>query len=138
MQVEQSPPAPLSKYRGLKPFKKGNDPRRAVRKAQVPVATTAAAMVLLVEQSMAITQKVIDKALAGDNECLRMCMDRIIPVRSTLVMRTAEATAGETPDLVAQRQEVERQLFAIFSGALSAKAPPSPPMIEGKAKRVKG
>ena len=36
------------------------------------------------EKSGEIVQKVIDKAMDGDVHCLKMCMDRILPVQKAV------------------------------------------------------
>ena len=41
---------------------------------------TALARELMSEKSGEIVQKVIDKAMDGDVHCLKMCMDRVLPV----------------------------------------------------------
>jgi hypothetical protein len=43
--------------------------------------TTVALETLLDGQAQALTQKAIDLALAGDITALRLCLDRILPVR---------------------------------------------------------
>lgn len=45
---------------------------------------TALARELMSEKSGEIVQKVIDKAMDGDVHCLKMCMDRILPVQKAV------------------------------------------------------
>jgi hypothetical protein len=65
-----------AKTRG-KPFKPGNPgkPRGARNKATMAVAT------LLEGEKEALTRKAIERALDGDVTALRLCLDRISPVK---------------------------------------------------------
>ena len=54
---------------------------------------TALARELMSEKSTEIVQKVIDKAMEGDVHCLKMCMDRILPVQKAVDSNRAKNDA---------------------------------------------
>src|SRR6266513_79959 len=62
-------------------FKKGKSGNPAGRPKGTRNRTTLAAEALLEGQAEAITQKVVEMALAGDLTAARMCLDRILPIR---------------------------------------------------------
>ena len=68
------------KQRG-RPFEKGASGNPSGRPRGSRNATTLALEVLLDGQAQALTQKAIDLALTGDIPALRLCLDRILPLR---------------------------------------------------------
>src|SRR4051795_11090305 len=68
------------KQRG-RPFQKGRSGNPEGRPKGSRNITTVALETLLDGQAIALTQKAIDLALAGDIAALRLCVDRILPPR---------------------------------------------------------
>jgi hypothetical protein len=62
-------------------FRKGQSGNPAGRPAGSRNAATLACEALLEGQAEALTQKAVDMALAGDTVALKICIDRIFPVR---------------------------------------------------------
>jgi hypothetical protein len=62
-------------------FVKGQSGNPSGRPKGARNTTTVAVETLLDGQAQALTQKAIDLALAGDITALRLCLDRILPVR---------------------------------------------------------
>jgi Family of unknown function (DUF5681) len=65
----------------LKPFRPGQSGNPKGRPKGSRNRTTLAIESLLEGQATALTQKAIDLALSGDRIALRICLDRILPVR---------------------------------------------------------
>jgi Family of unknown function (DUF5681) len=65
----------------LKPFRAGQSGNPNGRPRGSRNATTLALESLLDGQAKALTQKAVDLALSGDLIALRICLDRILPVR---------------------------------------------------------
>jgi hypothetical protein len=65
----------------LKPFRPGVSGNPSGRPRGSRNATTIALESLLDGQATALTQKAVDLALEGDLIALRICLDRILPVR---------------------------------------------------------
>ena len=65
----------------LKPFRPGQSGNPSGRPRGSRNATTIALESLLNGQAKALTQKAVDLALAGDLVALRICLDRILPIR---------------------------------------------------------
>jgi hypothetical protein len=65
----------------LKPFRPGQSGNPKGRPKGSRNKTTLAVESLLDGQATALTQKAIDLALSGDLIALRICLDRILPVR---------------------------------------------------------
>jgi hypothetical protein len=65
----------------LKPFRPGQSGNPSGRPRGSRNASTIALESLLDGQAKALTQKAIDLALAGDLIAIRLCLDRILPVR---------------------------------------------------------
>lgn len=68
------------KQRG-KPFKRGESGNPTGRPKGARHKATLAVETLLDGEAEALTRKAIELALAGDMTALRLCMDRIMPVR---------------------------------------------------------
>jgi len=69
-----------SKQRG-RPFKPGQSGNPHGKPIGTRHKTTLAVETLLEGQAEAITQKAVELALAGDTVALRLCLDRIAPLR---------------------------------------------------------
>src|SRR5262245_23559476 len=65
----------------LKPFRPGQSGNPNGRPRGSRNTTTIALESLLDGQAKALTQKAVDLALSGDLIALRICLDRILPVR---------------------------------------------------------
>src|SRR5262245_58141877 len=65
----------------LKPFRPGQSGNPQGRPRGSRNATTIAIESLLDGQAKALTQKAVDLAWSGDLSALRICLDRILPVR---------------------------------------------------------
>jgi len=74
------PEKTTGKQRG-RPFLKGQSGNPNGRPKGARNTTTVALETLLDGQAQALTQKAIDLALVGDITALRLCLDRILPVR---------------------------------------------------------
>lgn len=75
-------PTPAKKVRG-KPFAKGNPGRQPGSRN----TATKAAEALLEGEAEALTRKAIDQAKAGDMTALKLCLDRLVPVRRERTIR---------------------------------------------------
>jgi hypothetical protein len=64
--------------KGMKPLNPTGRPKGSVNKY------TALARELMSEKSPEIVNKVISKAMEGDVHCLKMCLDRILPVQKAI------------------------------------------------------
>jgi hypothetical protein len=64
--------------KGMKPLNPTGRPKGSVNKY------TALARELMSEKSPEIVKKVISKAMEGDVHCLKMCLDRILPVQKAI------------------------------------------------------
>jgi hypothetical protein len=80
MAASASAETTASQQRGA-PFKPGQSGNPAGRPKGARHKTTLAIEALLDGQHEKLTQKAIDLALAGDMQALRICMDRLAPVR---------------------------------------------------------
>ena len=70
-----------------RPFKQGQSGNPVGRPAGSRNRATLAAEALLEGQAEALTSKAIEMALDGDLTALRICMDRIVPVRRERLIR---------------------------------------------------
>ena len=64
--------------KGMKPLNPAGRPKGSVNKY------TALARELMSSKSPEIVDKVISKAMEGDVHCLKMCLDRILPVQKAI------------------------------------------------------
>src|SRR6266853_3738609 len=71
------------------PFDKGRSGNPAGRPAGSRNKATLATEVLLDGQSAALTQKAVDRALAGSDLALKLCLDRILAPRRERTVRFA-------------------------------------------------
>jgi len=65
-------------YKGMKPLNPAGRPKGSVNKY------TALAREVMSAKGPEIVNKVIEKAMDGDVHCLKMCMDRILPVHKAV------------------------------------------------------
>jgi hypothetical protein len=65
-------------YKGMKPLNPAGRPKGSVNKY------TALAREVMSAKGPEIVDKVIEKALEGDVHCLKMCIDRILPVHKAV------------------------------------------------------
>lgn len=89
------------KTRG-RPFARGNSGRPRGSRHKTTVAIEA----LLEGQHAALTQKVIAKALEGDVTALKLCLDRLAPVRRDVPVRVALPEVDGASDLLAASSAV--------------------------------
>ncbi|MCS5551028.1 MAG: DUF5681 domain-containing protein [Gammaproteobacteria bacterium] len=66
------------------PFKKGVVQNPGGRKKGSLGKNTLLAREMMGERGPAVVQKVIDMAMEGDVHCLKMCIDRILPVHKAI------------------------------------------------------
>jgi len=66
------------------PFKKGEIQNPGGRKKGSLGKNTLLAREMMGERGPAVVQKVIDMAMEGDVHCLKMCIDRILPVHKAI------------------------------------------------------
>jgi len=77
--------AETKKKRGNPAFKKGMKPLNPAGRPKGSVNKyTALARELMSSKSPEIVDKVISKAMEGDVHCLKMCLDRILPVQKAI------------------------------------------------------
>jgi len=100
----RAPPATVNTVpKQLRPFRPGQSGNPNGRPKGSRNATTLALESLLDGQAKALTQKAIDLALAGDLIALRICLDRILPVRKDRPIEFVLpeiATIADTPKAI--------------------------------------
>jgi len=74
-------------HKGMKPLEGVGRPKGSVNKY------TALARELMSDKSPEIVAKVIEKAMEGDVNCLKMCLDRILPVHKAVDSSRTKADA---------------------------------------------
>ena len=74
-------------HKGMKPLNPGGRTKGSVNKF------TALARELMSNKSPEIVAKVIEKAMEGDVNCLKMCLDRILPVHKAVDSSRTKADA---------------------------------------------
>jgi hypothetical protein len=87
----------------LTPFRPGQSGNPNGRPKGSRNRTTLALESLLDGQAQALTQKAIDLALAGDLTALRICLDRILPIRKDRaieIVLPAIATIADAPKAI--------------------------------------
>lgn len=65
-------------YKGMAPLKGAGRPKGSVNQY------TALARELMTEKGPDIVNKIVDMAMDGDVHCLKMCIDRILPVHKAI------------------------------------------------------
>src|SRR5438874_12919139 len=88
---ETSIDAPLDRPRG-RPVQRGTSGNPAGRPAGSRNRTTLAVQALLDGEAEALTRKAIELASNGDLNALRLCLDRVIPIRRDQPLPTFEMT----------------------------------------------
>ena len=113
-----------------RPFEKGNPgrPRGSRNK------TTSAVEALLDGQAVAITNKIVEMALAGDRGAMRLCFERILPPRS------GRAVSLDLP-AVASAEDAASAMSAIIAAVASGEITPSEaaavsPLIESATRAI--
>ena len=92
--------------KGMKPLNPTGRPKGSVNKY------TALARELMSEKSPEIVNKVISKAMEGDVHCLKMCLDRILPVQKAIDSTRTKADAQVIIN-VSSLDSIQQQLNAI-------------------------
>jgi|TARA_R100001463_G_scaffold1451_1_gene6541 hypothetical protein len=110
--------AETKKKRGNPNFKKGMEainpkgrPKGSVNKY------TALARELMSNKSPEIVEKVISKAMEGDVHCLKMCLDRILPVHKAVDSTRTKADAQVIIN-VSSLDSIQQQLDVTPEGEL--------------------
>jgi len=105
----------------LKPFRPGRSGNPNGRPKGSRNATTLALESLLDGQAKALTQKAVDLALSGDLIALRICLDRILPVRKNrpieFVLPTIESIADAPKAIAAITAAVARGEITVTDAA---------------------
>ena len=97
--------------KGMKPLNPAGRPKGSVNKY------TALARELMSEKSPEIVNKVISKAMEGDVHCLKMCLDRILPVQKAIDSTRTKADAQVIIN-VSSLDSIQQQLNVIPEGEL--------------------
>ena len=90
----------------MKPLNPAGRPKGSVNKY------TALARELMSEKSPEIVNKVISKAMEGDVHCLKMCLDRILPVQKAIDSTRTKADAQVIIN-VSSLDSIQQQLNTI-------------------------
>ena len=106
---------PQRRPRG-RPFDKGRSGNPAGRPAGSRNKATLAAEVLLDGQSGALTQMAVDRAFAGSDLALKLCLDRILAPRRERIVRFALPPITGAVDLAAALGAITA---AVAEGALT-------------------
>ena len=88
-------------YKGMKPLNPAGRPKGSVNK------WTKLSRELLSERGPEIVQKVIDEAMKGDKTCLKMCMDRIVPMTKAVSVKHDTSDMGITINVGQIEKKVE-------------------------------
>lgn len=97
--------------KGMKPLEGVGRPKGSVNKY------TALARELMSNKSPEIVQKVIEKAMDGDVHCLKMCLDRILPVHKAVDSTRTKADAQVIIN-VSSLDNIQQQLDVTPEGEL--------------------
>jgi len=97
--------------KGMKPLEGVGRPKGSVNKY------TALARELMSNKSPEIVEKVIEKARDGDVHCLKMCLDRILPVHKAVDSTRTKADAQVIIN-VSSLDNIQQQLDVIPGGEL--------------------
>lgn len=103
------------KQRG-RPFEPGQSGNPAGKAKGTRHRTTLAIEALLEGEAETLTRKAIDLALAGDMTALRLCMDRLVPVRRDRPVMFDLPKIGGAGEVKAATEAV---LVAVSSGELT-------------------
>src|SRR5712691_12513301 len=99
-----------------RPFDKGQSGNPAGRPAGSRNKATLAAEALLDGQSAALTQRAVDRAFAGSDLALKLCLDRILAPRRERTVRFALPPIRSAADLAAALEAITA---AVTEGALT-------------------
>lgn len=99
-----------------KPFQKGVSGNPKGRPQGSRNKATLAAEALLDDEALALTRKAIERALEGDATALRLCIERLIPIRRE---RPVEFEAGKIEGPQDALAAVGRVIEALGSGQLT-------------------
>ena len=97
--------------KGMKPLEGVGRPKGSVNKY------TALARELMSNKSPEIVEKVIQKAMDGDVHCLKMCLDRILPVHKAVDSTRTKADAQVIIN-VSSLDNIQQQLDVTPEGEL--------------------
>ena len=97
--------------KGMKPLNPAGRPKGSVNKY------TALARELMSEKSPEIVDKVISKAIEGDVHCLKMCLDRILPVHKAIDSTRTKSDAQVIIN-VSSLDSIQQQLNVTPEGEL--------------------
>tara|TARA_R100000656_G_scaffold1477_2_gene2882 strand:- start:1254 stop:1643 length:390 start_codon:yes stop_codon:yes gene_type:complete len=110
--------AESKKKRGNPNFEKGMKPLNPLGRPKGSVNKyTALARELMSSKSPEIVEKVISKAMEGDVHCLKMCLDRILPVHKAVDSTRTKADAQVIIN-VSSLDSIQQQLDVIPEGEL--------------------
>ena len=98
-------------HKGMKPLNGTGRPKGSVNKY------TALARELMSNKSPEIVEKVISKAMEGDVHCLKMCLDRILPVQKAIDSTRTKADAQVIIN-VSSLESIQQQLDVTPEGEL--------------------
>jgi hypothetical protein len=98
-------------YKGMQPLNPNGRPKGSVNKY------TALARELMSNKSPEIVEKVIEKAMEGDVHCLKMCLDRILPVHKAVDSTRTKADAQVIIN-VSSLDSIQQQLDITPEGEL--------------------
>jgi hypothetical protein len=98
-------------------FEKGRSGNPSGRRPGTRCRATLAAEALLQGEAKALTRKAIEVALTGDVQALRLCLDRIAPIRRGSTVRLDLPEITSTTDITAALSAV---LAAVADGTLTA------------------
>ena len=98
-------------HKGMKPLNSSGRPKGSVNKY------TALARELMSNKSPEIVEKVISKAMEGDVHCLKMCLDRILPVQKAIDSTRTKADAQVIIN-VSSLESIQQQLDVTPEGEL--------------------
>jgi len=98
-------------HKGMKSLNGDGRPKGSVNKF------TALARELMSNKSPEIVEKVIEKAMEGDVHCLKMCLDRILPVHKAVDSTRTKADAQVIIN-VSSLDNIQQQLDVTPEGEL--------------------
>ena len=98
-------------HKGMKALNGTGRPKGSVNKF------TALARELMSNKSPEIVKKVIEKAMEGDVHCLKMCLDRILPVQKAIDSTRTKADAQVIIN-VSSLESIQQQLDVTPEGEL--------------------
>lgn len=108
--------ATAKKQRG-KPFPPGQSGNPAGRPKGVQNKVTMAAQALLDGEAEALTRKVVELALGGNIQALRLCLERLLPPRKERPLSITLPKVGKASDMP---RLTEALMKAVSNGELTA------------------